>query len=167
MALTTCEDCGKDVSTLAPACPHCGRPAGMVDKKIRDRILAGERILCSDGTCVGSLGEDGNCRVCGKSYTWVEDDGLLISNITEVTIPGDEWRTQQQYGHRVTAMLCPHCATKGGVRTKPVTLKKGISGGKATAAIFTGGLSLFATGLSRKEENTQAHCSKCGNTWTF
>jgi hypothetical protein len=26
MALGKCEDCGKDVSTEAPACPHCGRP---------------------------------------------------------------------------------------------------------------------------------------------
>jgi len=26
MALTTCSDCGREVSTSAPACPHCGRP---------------------------------------------------------------------------------------------------------------------------------------------
>src|ERR1041385_346162 len=26
MALTTCPDCGREVSTSAPACPHCGRP---------------------------------------------------------------------------------------------------------------------------------------------
>jgi uncharacterized membrane protein YdbT with pleckstrin-like domain len=26
MPVTTCPDCGRDVSTLAAACPHCGRP---------------------------------------------------------------------------------------------------------------------------------------------
>jgi DNA-directed RNA polymerase subunit RPC12/RpoP len=26
MALTTCADCGKPISSLAPACPHCGLP---------------------------------------------------------------------------------------------------------------------------------------------
>lgn len=30
MALTTCPDCGHEVSTAAPACPHCGRPNGPV-----------------------------------------------------------------------------------------------------------------------------------------
>lgn len=27
MPVITCPDCGKDVSTLASACPHCGRPS--------------------------------------------------------------------------------------------------------------------------------------------
>src|SRR3954454_1595714 len=26
MALTTCPDCQREISTAAPACPHCGRP---------------------------------------------------------------------------------------------------------------------------------------------
>lgn len=30
MPLTTCPDCGREVSTAAPACPHCGRPNGPV-----------------------------------------------------------------------------------------------------------------------------------------
>ena len=66
-----------------------------------------------------------------------------------------------------TAMVCPHCHTKGTVRTKPVTQKKGVSGGKATAAVLTGGLSVLATGLSRKEHLTEAHCTRCGNTWRY
>jgi len=64
-------------------------------------------------------------------------------------------------------MVCPHCAEKGHVRTHSVTLKKGVSGGKATAAILTGGVSLLATGLSRKEDNTQAWCENCTNQWIF
>jgi hypothetical protein len=64
-------------------------------------------------------------------------------------------------------LLCPHCQTRGKVRTSNVKVKKGISGGKATAAVLTGGVSLLATGLSRKEATTRAHCEKCDSTWHF
>ena len=66
-----------------------------------------------------------------------------------------------------SAMICPHCQTKGFVSVVPTRRKVGISGGKATAALLTGGLSLFATGLSRKESFTQAHCSRCGARWVY
>jgi len=65
------------------------------------------------------------------------------------------------------ALVCPHCQTQGQVRTKAITQKKGVSGGKATAAVLTGGFSMLATGLSRKEKMTQARCSRCGSTWTY
>ena len=26
------------------------------------------RVLCSDGTCIGTIGPDGKCRECGKQY---------------------------------------------------------------------------------------------------
>ena len=65
------------------------------------------------------------------------------------------------------ALICPHCSDKGKVRTKKLVSKKGISGGKATGALLTGGISLLATGLSRKEAHTQAHCENCSSTWDF
>lgn len=71
------------------------------------------------------------------------------------------------HGAKNSQMVCPHCNSSGSVRTKPITQKKGISGGKATAALLTGGISILATGLSRKEKNTQAHCDNCQNTWFF
>jgi hypothetical protein len=49
----------------------------------------------------------------------------------------------------------------------PVKLKKGVSGGKAAGAIMTGGLSVLAVGLSRKEDATEAKCSNCGSVWHF
>ena len=64
-------------------------------------------------------------------------------------------------------MVCPHCKESGGVRTKPVKAKKGISGGKATAGVLTGGASLWATGLSRKEWVTEATCKNCRAKWQF
>jgi hypothetical protein len=64
-------------------------------------------------------------------------------------------------------IVCPQCQKRGSVRTENVSMKRGISGGKATGAILTGGLSLLATGLSRKENVTEAKCSNCGSVWHF
>lgn len=65
------------------------------------------------------------------------------------------------------AMICPHCGEQGKVRTQDIKAKKGISGGKATGAILTGGVSMLATGLSRKEKMTKCTCWNCWNTWAF
>lgn len=46
-------------------------------------------------------------------------------------------------------------------------MKAGVSGGKATAALLTGGFSLLAMGLSRKQRVTEAWCSNCQSTWCF
>jgi hypothetical protein len=62
-------------------------------------------------------------------------------------------------------MVCPHCQTKGSVTTRREKLKKGISGGKAVGALMTAGLSVLVTGLSRKENVTEATCSNCGAVW--
>jgi hypothetical protein len=64
-------------------------------------------------------------------------------------------------------MVCPHCLTKGSVQTRRVRAKAGVSGGKATGALLTGGLSLLATGLSKKTAVTQAKCLSCNNRWEF
>lgn len=65
------------------------------------------------------------------------------------------------------ALVCPHCQTRGKVRTQAVNEKKGVSGGKATAALLTGGTSMLVTGLSRKEKATKATCGSCNSTWMF
>lgn len=70
-------------------------------------------------------------------------------------------------GPKNPAMVCPHCQAKGVVRTKSVKQKRGVSGTKATAALLTGGVSLLATGLSRKESLTEAYCENCKSIWHF
>jgi hypothetical protein len=75
----------------------------------------------------------------------------------------DAWH----YGTLNSQMICQHCGFRGRVRTQRIRRKQGISGGKATAALLTGGVSLLATGLSRKVANTQAHCGNCRNVWHF
>lgn len=51
------------------------------------------------------------------------------------------------------------------VKAKHVKQKRGVSGGKVTGAVLTGGLSMLGTGLSRKQHLTEMHCSNCGTTW--
>ena len=92
--------------------------------------------------------------------------GVALAASFEAGMTPDQ-RNTVEWGPSNTAMICPHCQTKGQVRTKAVKRKKGVSGGKATAAVLTGGTSLLVTGLSRKEDLTQAHCMKCNSTWDF
>jgi len=77
------------------------------------------------------------------------------------------YKNEIKWGKHNSAMICPHCQTKGNIYTKSVKRKKGISGAKATGAVLTLGVSMLATGLSRKENLTQAHCSNCDSTWDF
>jgi hypothetical protein len=91
---------------------------------------------------------------------------LIIGIYFSVNQTPEEKKTEQ-FGKLNAAMKCPHCEKVGKVRTKGTLHKKGISGGKATAAVLTGGVSILATGLSRKESGTQAHCENCSNTWVF
>ena len=64
-------------------------------------------------------------------------------------------------------LICQHCSEKGFVHVKTSKKKLGVSGGKATAALLTAGLSLFAVGLSRKQEVTEAYCGNCESRWYF
>jgi hypothetical protein len=70
-----------------------------------------------------------------------------------------EWGPVNQY------FVCPHCAAKGTVRTKTKEMKAGVSGGKVTGAVLTGGVSLLATGLSRMERRTRCLCERCNIVW--
>lgn len=76
-------------------------------------------------------------------------------------------RLQRAFGPLNPALVCPHCQTRGQVRTQQEVVKAGVSGGKATAAVLTGGISLLATGLSRMQHITAARCGECGSSWTF
>jgi DNA-directed RNA polymerase subunit RPC12/RpoP len=71
----------------------------------------------------------------------------------------DEKAAQQR------SIVCQHCQTRGYVTSRRVVRKRGISGGKATGALFTGGASMLATGLSRKQWVTHMRCASCGTEW--
>ena len=75
-----CPHCGESLPTLS--CPQCG--GEMPEKslyccwcgsltKVKEGVkTAGgetdfpERILCSDGNCIGIINERGVCNICGK-----------------------------------------------------------------------------------------------------
>lgn len=78
-----------------------------------------------------------------------------------------EQAKKQAKNHADAQLVCPQCHTKGRVHTTAITTKNGISGGKATAAVLTGGVTLLATGLSRKSAATQAHCNNCSSNYQF
>ena len=64
----------------------------------------------------------------------------------------------------MTPLILPMRAARS-VKVSSAVRKRGISGGKATGAVMTGGLSMLATGLSRKERVNALHCDNCGMTW--
>jgi len=82
-----------------------------------------------------------------------------VAKSIEATKKAEQGRQQK--------IICPHCQEAGHVTTRSVKRKKGISGGKAAAAVITGGLSVLATGLSQKENETEATCSNCGSVWYY
>lgn len=115
-----------------------------------------------------------NCRLenppsaqyCDCGYRFAT--GEVDSTVALRKAPSD-WVLQPNIEkvRRDALLICPHCQTKGTVTTKPTVRKVGISGGKAVGAIMTLGWSMLATGLSRKEHLTEAHCSNCGSVWHF
>lgn len=64
-------------------------------------------------------------------------------------------------------MISPHWGQKSCVRAGLAKRTVGISGGKVTTALLTGGLSILGTGLSQKEWVTKAECDNCGCSWVF
>jgi hypothetical protein len=68
-----------------------------------------------------------------------------------------------------SAMICPHCQTKGYVSTRQTKVKQGLSGGKVVAGFLTLGLSTITpgVGLSRKQNVTEATCGNCKSVWAF
>ncbi len=93
--------------------------------------------------------------------------GGFISMIHWSATASNDEKHEAQFGKINEQLVCPHCQIKGKVRTTQRETNNGISGGKATGAILTGGVSLLATGLSKKGQCTQAHCDSCNSTWSF
>ncbi len=77
MDVVACGACGRSVAQLGPFCYHCGHKleneAGMTAAdagRENDEVIDfSDRILCSDGTCIGVINEQGVCKICGKPYT--------------------------------------------------------------------------------------------------
>ena len=53
------------------------------------------RVLCSDGNCIGVIGSDGRCKECGKKYegdlptlSSLEDDDQPVAEEADESSPG-------------------------------------------------------------------------------
>jgi len=66
---TTCTHCGKEIAKLGPYCYLCGSELTAPVNEHQEHDDFSERILCSDGSCIGVIDEKGFCKVCGKPYT--------------------------------------------------------------------------------------------------
>jgi hypothetical protein len=73
----TCPHCHAGLMDTGPYCGYCGRrleaePADATDSEAEadnaDTVDPDwdSRVLCSDGNCIGVIGADGRCKVCGK-----------------------------------------------------------------------------------------------------
>jgi DNA-directed RNA polymerase subunit RPC12/RpoP len=111
------------------------------------------------------------CPKCGHMVVAIPgtpsgiSDRVAAQGRADVQVNGQT--ALDEFGAANPVLICPHCQSKGLVRTKQVKRKQGISGAKATGAVLTGGLSVIGTGLSKKELVTQAHCDNCGSTWHY
>ncbi len=67
----TCPSCHAELLAASLFCHCCGvrleTPAAVSSSSQEEDFL--KRILCSDGTCIGVVNDQGVCKVCGKPYT--------------------------------------------------------------------------------------------------
>lgn len=157
-----CPWCAEEILAEAKKCKHCGE---FLERAAPgEGHLPAEQIPSRPTATVASLA----CDTCGvrltskrELYLHRVNEHNQMETIATGGTPGSRSRPSSTF----SPIICPHCHRQGRVQTKKVKLKRGISGGKATGAVLTAGLSILATGLSRKEEVTEAHCHSCGVTW--
>ena len=60
-----CSECKGEIPEKSHYCCWCGNPI----KREKVEIDFSERIPCSDGTCIGTINDEGVCNICKKPYT--------------------------------------------------------------------------------------------------
>lgn len=94
-------------------------------------------------------------------------EGWLLVIICVVGVVAMAWKQSSDWDKTPPnpTIVCAHCQAKGTVKTRRVVRKRGVSGGKATGALLTGGVSMLGTGLSRNQRVTEMTCTSCGTIW--
>ncbi|MBI4495524.1 MAG: zinc ribbon domain-containing protein [Deltaproteobacteria bacterium] len=68
-----CPACASALLAESRFCHHCGLQLEKADPGAspveEGEIDFTQRLLCSDGTCIGVVDQQGICKVCGKPYT--------------------------------------------------------------------------------------------------
>ena len=68
-AAVKCFKCGEEIIKLGPYCYLCGAEIRTTAETEEENTDFDNRVLCSDGTCIGVINEQGVCKACGKPYT--------------------------------------------------------------------------------------------------
>lgn len=92
-------------------------------------------------------------------------DTLIHIAIAGAFIVGAIKGTMSLFPKANPKIVCKFCGVTGRVTVQDVDRKQGISGGKATGAVLTGGASLLVTGLSKVQGCKQLACGNCGMEW--
>jgi hypothetical protein len=73
-----CKVCG----TVSPSAVADPRHQGMLAQEPEEEVAEDDRELCADGACIGLIGDDGRCNVCGRpredvaaEEAWATDGG--------------------------------------------------------------------------------------------
>jgi hypothetical protein len=182
MVLLACYECGSDVSSAADSCPKCGAPPGESPRLLAPPHLPINRHQPAPPDI--SANDHRRPRTKPGALAWMallavgfgvaqEATGFHIAETRHASIgigcvllfcmlPKRAARPPKGLNPQV---VCKHCHQAGHVTVKKVARKKGVSGGKATGAIMTGGWSLFAVGLSRYEDALHMRCGNCRLEW--
>ncbi|HVH11882.1 MAG TPA: hypothetical protein VM759_02465 [Longimicrobium sp.] len=88
MALTTCADCGREISSLASACVHCGRPLQTTAVVPAPAAAARECPLCAAGVTHPNAWTGGRvwCERCGGELIY-GTDGALVRALPRAQAP--------------------------------------------------------------------------------
>jgi uncharacterized membrane protein YvbJ len=140
-----CSECGGEYTEGVKFCSGCGA----------NLDGTGEVVTPHCSQCGVELVEGTKfCSGCGFKTDVAMPASVAVAQETAVQSP-------RQFG----LIECPYCHSSGTVVVQQVKKKKGVSTGKATAALLTGGISLIGTGLAKKAMVSQLTCAACGMTW--
>ena len=87
MALVKCAECGKEISSNATSCPHCGNPMGEQNKNVQDgtycpscKIHVTPAVTSvGGGTCSFGKRETWKCPRC---YSVLHRSGCFVATVT-------------------------------------------------------------------------------------
>ncbi len=178
MALLACYECDNAVSSCADACPKCGAPFEPNEPAIPQGSSGIRRNLVQSSDPQSHQHDRWSPKarraVVGGAFVVLGglcsgagflDSGYAALSIVIGVLILMPLRPKRPPRNLRPKVVCKFCNEAGHVTVTPAERKRGISGSKATGALLTGGLSLLAVGLSRKDVVSAMHCHKCSMQW--